>query len=188
MTTLGEKIEITDSDREGVERFPGLNDRDSWIGFAGEDAPTVAFIRPTGDGFYESAILNLCGDVLHSDEELPRSLVGPWFSAKGFNLSRASWAQEERDREKTGRIYFIQCGTGPIKIGTTDGSPTDRLNSLQTGSPERLYLLSDMPGSYALERELHVRFAAFRIRPDGEWFAPADELLEFIKSTEEPTP
>jgi hypothetical protein len=75
-------------------------------------------------------------------------------------------------------VYFIQRSTnGPIKIGVA-GEPRKRLESLQTGSPEPLYLLGTLPGGKTEEAALHQKFGALLIR--GEWFEPGDELIGFV--------
>jgi hypothetical protein len=79
-------------------------------------------------------------------------------------------------------VYFIQHGgpQGHIKIGTTSGSPHARLRALQTGAPEPLRLLAAIPGGSSLEHELHQKFKACRVRPDGEWFRAEESLVWFI--------
>jgi hypothetical protein len=78
-----------------------------------------------------------------------------------------------------GGVYFIQAGTdGPIKIGISD-NPAKRLAQLQTAHPVGLALLGVVPDvDLALERELHRRFAAYRM--NGEWFAPAAPVLDYV--------
>lgn len=76
-------------------------------------------------------------------------------------------------------VYFIQAGQhGPIKIGVAS-NVRKRLAALQTGHHTSLRIIGTVPGDAALERELHQRFAAHRIR--GEWFkaACATEVREF---------
>ena len=76
-------------------------------------------------------------------------------------------------------VYFVQSGSiGPIKIGYSEDPPR-RLSGLVTMSPERLHLLGTIPANEGTEGRLHKRFAGFRLH--GEWFRPADELLEFIR-------
>lgn len=79
-------------------------------------------------------------------------------------------------------IYFIR-GTisGSIKIGYTGKDPGRRLAQLQTGSPERLELLGSIPGGLEDEARLHARFAAYRLRADGEWFSPSDTMMAEIR-------
>lgn len=75
-------------------------------------------------------------------------------------------------------VYFIQSGLdGPIKIGCAR-SVQARLKQLQIGNAEPLHLLAAIRGDAADERQLHQRFGAHWIR--GEWFAPAEELAQFI--------
>lgn len=78
-------------------------------------------------------------------------------------------------------IYFIQQHNESlaVKIGyTASDEPEGRLRSLQTGNPSELTVLGTMPGTAADERELHRRFANFRLV--GEWFRPVPQLLLFI--------
>jgi hypothetical protein len=75
-------------------------------------------------------------------------------------------------------VYFIQRDeNGPIKIGTAR-KPQSRLAILQTGSDAHLYLLHHIPGWKKTERALHLRFSRYRLT--GEWFSPAQEILDFI--------
>lgn len=76
-------------------------------------------------------------------------------------------------------IYFIKnISNGQIKIGFAD-SPNKRLTDLQTGSSDRLVLIKSIEGDRAAEAELHKQFALHRL--NGEWFTPADEIVQFIR-------
>lgn len=76
------------------------------------------------------------------------------------------------------QVYFVQSGAnGPIKIGTAR-DVTNRLASLQTGSPVSLRLLGVIPGDVTVEKTLHARFDRHRIR--GEWFRPVGRLKAYI--------
>ena len=76
-------------------------------------------------------------------------------------------------------IYFIQDELAHhIKIGFTDGDPTDRMKALQTGSPIGLTLLYVCDGNKFDEQELHQKFSLYRLH--GEWFKPAPSLIKFI--------
>ena len=57
----------------------------------------------------------------------------------------------------------------------------DRLSSLQTANPARLRIVAKLAGGGAVERAMHVLFAADRIRPDGEWFRPSQALAAFMR-------
>jgi len=67
---------------------------------------------------------------------------------------------------------------GPIKIGKAD-DVLFRARGIQTATPEKISILAVLSNSsHEIERQIHRRFYEFRIR--GEWFEPADELLEFV--------
>jgi hypothetical protein len=84
--------------------------------------------------------------------------------------------------EKKSVIYFIEDGLGRIKIGFTDGDPYVRLQDLQTGSSVPLRLIGSMAGNKDTEKDLHRRFAAWRVLFAGqEWFTPTDELMDLIQ-------
>ena len=85
--------------------------------------------------------------------------------------------------ENPGVVYILRCGNS-YKIGMTRVDVTKRLAALQTGSPERMEMITviacDNPAD--LERRLHSMFAAKRL--EGEWFAldPGDvELLKRVQ-------
>lgn len=74
------------------------------------------------------------------------------------------------------RVYFAQAPTtGAIKIGFT----SDVHRRIRQIRP-RVELLALMHGGRSWERQMHDRFAHLRI--EGEWFQPADELINFIES------
>lgn len=60
----------------------------------------------------------------------------------------------------------------PVKIGVASVVEV-RIAELQTGSPLPLYLIWKTRGGQSLERDLHQRFAPYRIH--GEWFDFGDE-------------
>jgi len=91
---------------------------------------------------------------------------------------RKAHQRPERAPSSARRVYFIQAQhSGLIKIGSA-ASPRQRLQTLQTGSPEPLVLLGDVPGGGRRERELHRKFADDRSH--GEWFTPSSALTDFI--------
>ncbi|MEQ8673448.1 MAG: GIY-YIG nuclease family protein [Aggregatilineales bacterium] len=80
-------------------------------------------------------------------------------------------------------VYFIQQGdNGPIKIGYS-AEPEKRLQTLSTASPYPLRILKTLKGGKALEQELHTRFANHQL--EGEWFAPDDDLMDFISEIDD---
>lgn len=75
-------------------------------------------------------------------------------------------------------VYFIQGEDGgPIKIGVAN-NPTKRLAELQRTSPVRLEIIAKVPGDESDEKRLHMRFNDLRLH--GEWFEPAESLMEFL--------
>jgi len=76
-------------------------------------------------------------------------------------------------------VYFIAGTDTPVKIGLSK-SPHERLSILQTAHWTKLTILALVEGSYALEREFHIRFAATRL--EGEWFERSAELDALIAS------
>lgn len=75
-----------------------------------------------------------------------------------------------------GYVYFMTSGCA-VKIGFSR-FPYERIKQLRRQGYRPLTLLGTMPSRDGLERELHQRFAAYRI--SGEWFRPSSELAEFI--------
>lgn len=78
----------------------------------------------------------------------------------------------------TGKMYFVQAESGPIKIGFTTKRMPGRLQELQCGSHETLRVLAAVESTPDEEKRTHDMFVHLRIR--GEWFRPLPELLEFI--------
>lgn len=88
-------------------------------------------------------------------------------------------AKKPRAREhSTPSVYFIGAGDF-VKIGWAI-DPTKRVKELQTGCPHELTILATLHGTQVEEFELHRRFAAYRVRHNGEWFHATPELLSFI--------
>lgn len=81
--------------------------------------------------------------------------------------------------EDTPVVYFIQAEDGgPIKIGYSEkrSGVAARLGSLQTGNPRKLVVrhVQDAPRGHVDERDLHERFARYRL--NGEWFLNVPEV------------
>jgi hypothetical protein len=75
-------------------------------------------------------------------------------------------------------VYVITDGRY-FKIGYTDGAVEARIDTLQTGNPNRLILVHQMAGGRALEKELHGAYAAKRL--SGEWFDLSNKDLKDIR-------
>lgn len=77
-----------------------------------------------------------------------------------------------------GLIYFLNAKESQrVKIGFAVNLER-RVKELQTGCPEKLTVLRTIPGTRADERNLHKRFAAYRLT--GEWFRNAAPLMNYI--------
>jgi len=76
-------------------------------------------------------------------------------------------------------VYFIASADGRVKIGSS-AVPERRLAALQTGSGAQLRLLGTIAGNYEDEKNLHHRFAGYRLR--GEWFEIAGELRFYLRN------
>lgn len=71
-------------------------------------------------------------------------------------------------------VYFIrQVGTNLIKVGWAK-EPTERMKTLQTGSPHAFELLAVGDGGAREEHALHRRFAEAHVR--GEWFRMSGDI------------
>ena len=87
-------------------------------------------------------------------------------------------------QETVAYVYFVQASKSKrIKIGSAI-EPKKRLKSLQTGSPEKLKLLTTIefkskPQASAMERLFHKKFN--NLRTAGEWFECAEELKECLE-------
>lgn len=82
--------------------------------------------------------------------------------------------------DEKGYVYFIQAkNSRRIKIGYTSESPQDRLEAMQTGSPEKLELLGFERAPRRREKELHKLWKPSRLH--GEWFEESSELLQYIQ-------
>lgn len=84
-------------------------------------------------------------------------------------------------RPKKGVVYFIgmEGDHSAVKIGFA-AEIESRLSSLQTSSHHKLTVLATIKGTAKLEKALHRKFAADRIR--GEWFYRTEAIEAFIKS------
>jgi hypothetical protein len=78
-------------------------------------------------------------------------------------------------------IYFIRGRkTGLIKIGVAF-NPIQRLETLQTGSPDVLDLIAVIENpAIGLEAQLHTQFTS--ARRHGEWFECTPDLLAWLTS------
>jgi len=118
--------------------------------------------------------------TLHITEEKIAIFFGnlnPWDDDMHEKLQL--WGILPIDRQ--GTIYFIQSDLkNSIKIGYTAGNPEVRRKSLQTANPHQLKIIATMPGKPEYEKDLHKRFAQYRL--NGEWFECHPDILAFIST------
>ena len=76
-------------------------------------------------------------------------------------------------------IYFIGTKTGYVKIGFTERELWRRLAALQTGNPEKIYLIACISGDRDREASLHDLFRSYRSH--GEWFRIEGRLRALLK-------
>jgi len=80
-------------------------------------------------------------------------------------------------------IHFVKnISHGQIRIGFAD-RPNKRLADLQTGPSETLVLIKATEGDRSTEATLHKQSALHRLQ--GEWSAPDDEIVQFIKGRDD---
>lgn len=86
-------------------------------------------------------------------------------------------------------VYMIRHGEAsdaPIKIGVTRLPINDRIGIMQSNTPVALRLMRLLDGDWRLERELHERYSANRIR--GEWFSFSTDMLGDVGAEDLPLP
>jgi hypothetical protein len=106
------------------------------------------------------------GDVPIRDAELsflPLSSVCP----------RPAWD----DYPSGDRVYFIDCNSEFIKIGTT-GILRDRIAALRTGNPYPLEMVAMLRGGRDIERAFQHEFIEYQ--HSREWFRLEGRLKEFL--------
>lgn len=81
----------------------------------------------------------------------------------------------------TGYVYFMKpVGMrGPIKIGFSE-APMQRLESLARFSPFELEIIATLPGTMALEVNIHS--CLWRSHSHHEWFHPTDEVIGLVEA------
>ena len=80
---------------------------------------------------------------------------------------------------REGTVYIVGFA-GYVKIGFTSDRLEYRLSGIQTGCPEKIEVVREIPGNCAMEAALHRRFA--KLRTYGEWFRREGDLAAWIES------
>jgi hypothetical protein len=81
-----------------------------------------------------------------------------------------------------GEVYIAEIvGTDRVKIGFTSKTSSERLASLDTTSmPGEIRLVHSIHGDERLERWIHDRFRAERVRSNREWFYRRGALGDLV--------
>ena len=127
-----------------------------------------------------AAIRAIKADGVNCSVMQVHKLLGKSGRVAGNPLHRKARAEAAPRTAASYVVYFVRRGArGPIKIGKAI-DVENRMSQLQNGNAEHLVLLGMIPGGDEKEREMHKRFAAYRMK--GEWFRCAGELAEFVKT------
>ena len=56
---------------------------------------------------------------------------------------------------------------------------------MSTGCTKRMFCLGYFQGTMKDENDLHKKFGNLRMRSEGEWFLPSQELIDYINDVNE---
>lgn len=92
--------------------------------------------------------------------------------------------------DRRARVYFMRFDWdrpdhSPVKIGRSI-SPKSRALQIASQHPWPVIVMADVPGTWALERNVQDCFADLHMH--GEWFSPAPRLLNAIERIVNGTP
>ena len=134
----------------------------------------------------EFVFSQLCGMLPYDPQPNDPVVIEKNYSSRKKENSWTYLFVKECQHEKNNSdsyVYFIQSEKGgAIKIGLSK-NPEERLNELQPSTPYKLKLLAKIKGNVRKERELHRKFARYRIQ--GEWFEAHTDLLSYIEQIKE---
>ncbi len=142
-------------------------------------------------------------DLGESGEAVPSLFLAHWHDQRLRPLVESAWAilahasliddrlreierlSVERDPCPTssdrsvpdGHAVYLIGAPGFLKIGHNSNLET-RFAGLQSSAPLDLSLIGVLKGSRRLERDLHQRFAAHRLR--GEWYREVPDIRDFF--------
>ena len=99
--------------------------------------------------------------------------------------------KEETQVQRTEYVYIIQSGyESSYKIGHSK-HPRKRLRQLQTGHPQKLFLVHSIScrehPARKIEKFLHSRLSFHRSRPGSEWFQLSNEIIDWLVSIQADT-
>ncbi|ATQ78644.1 hypothetical protein CR152_32080 [Massilia violaceinigra] len=113
------------------------------------------------------------------DSQKPRQYCGRTNVDPDEALSAPRW---RRWQTCDPGIRLLRDRCAFVKIGKTTGQPGSRIAGLQTGCPYPMTLAAHEPGGIKEEFALHRRFAAQRVRADGEWFHNEGPLRAYVQA------
>lgn len=80
------------------------------------------------------------------------------------------------NKKSTSYVYFMKCEQY-VKIGSSTDIK-ERLADLSTGNPFPISILAVLEGSQKTEKELHKKYADYRLKSNSEWFHLSSEILK----------
>lgn len=125
-------------------------------------------------------VFNITQEQINLAEQNNKDVFYPtWIKNTFFKENR----NRKNNLHKRNIVYFIKqdIPNGMIKIGYTSRNVSNRLSSLQTGSPYNLIVLKTIDGDMNTEFELHKKFSKYRL--SGEWFDCSPEIISYIENT-----
>ncbi|NUV64300.1 GIY-YIG nuclease family protein [Streptomyces sp. CAI-85] len=124
--------------------------------------------------------------ALH-DAGAPWTLIGETLGEHRTTVMRDVVGRARPSSGEASSVYVIGSPDfRPVKIGK--GYALERLEMFRCASPFPLELLWSTPGGLRLERALHARFEAYRVR--GEWFefpGDTDPVTAVVEAVEQVT-
>lgn len=122
-------------------------------------------------------------EVATKQLELDEESIEAYNNNRHHELNADTYGDRNRNKVKkdtSGFVYFLLSETGETKIGRTKVLD-DRIYHFTTKLPYDLKLISyiETDDQFALEKELHERYAHNRLR--GEWFGMSDFDMNEIK-------
>lgn len=127
-------------------------------------------------------------DFPTAESALAHPDMAGWTKAQAYRAFKkrgsAPWSRDVVS--PNANVYFIRDGNKRrVKIGMST-NVENRLKGLAHPFLGELTVMGTVPGGYAMEREMHHRFAEHRI--SGEWFKLEGDLAEFVKTLSPYTP
>lgn len=97
-----------------------------------------------------------------------------------YRLAEPEHRHDGRFRKRVpNHVYFIRCGDF-VKIGVASCVAT-RLRTIKAMNPRPVEVVHVVVGKQPVEREFHLRFAAYRHL--DEWFRIEGELADFLEES-----